>query len=96
MKNEMPALSNCLVIGDKRKYLTMLISLKCEVDVETNIPTDQLAPMSLHVGKEIGSTATTMTEAARDPLWVAYLNDGMARANTRAGTYLVHLKLGAV
>lgn len=85
MKNEMPAISNCLIIGDKRKYLTMLVSLRCDVDVETNIPTDNLAPMSLHVGKEIGSNATTMSEAAQDPLWIEYIDQGMARANTRAG-----------
>jgi long-chain-fatty-acid--CoA ligase ACSBG len=89
MKNEMPALANCLVIGDKRKYLTMLISLKCEVDVETNIPTDILAPMSLHVGKEIGSNATTMSEAARDPKWIEYIDSGMARANERAGMHTI-------
>jgi long-chain-fatty-acid--CoA ligase ACSBG len=89
MKNEMPALANCLVIGDKRKYLTMLVSLKCEVDVETNIPTDILAPISLHVGKEIGSSATTMSEAARDPKWIEYIDSGMARANERAGMHTI-------
>jgi hypothetical protein len=31
MKGEMEALSNCMVIGDKRKYLAMLITLKTEV-----------------------------------------------------------------
>lgn len=31
MKAAMPALSNCMVVGDKRKYLAMLLSLKVEV-----------------------------------------------------------------
>lgn len=86
MKNKMPELSNCLVIGDQRKYLTMLVSLRCEVDADSNIPTDNLAPMALHVGRGIGSTATTMSAAARDPKWRAHITAGMEAANTRAGT----------
>jgi long-chain-fatty-acid--CoA ligase ACSBG len=31
MKKEMPLLSQVVVIGDNQKYLTMLVSLKCEV-----------------------------------------------------------------
>ena len=85
MKNEMPFLSNCLVIGDQRKYLTMLISLKCEVDLLSNTPSDKLAPAALHVGRLIGSEALTMSEAARDPKWMAHIDAGMAEANTRAG-----------
>ena len=37
MKAAMPALSNCMVVGDKRKYLAMLVSLKTEVDSESNL-----------------------------------------------------------
>ena len=33
MKKELPLLSHCVVIGDDRKYLTMLVSLKCEVRI---------------------------------------------------------------
>ena len=29
----MPFLSHCVVIGDDRKYLTMLVTLKCEVRI---------------------------------------------------------------
>eukprot|EP00605_Chrysophyceae_sp_TOSAG23-4_P001818 GSChrysophyteH1.ASY1.ANO1.2008.1 assembled CDS len=54
MKTEMLALSNCIVVGDKRKYLVMLTSLKC-----------------------------TLTEAAKDPKWAAYIDAGMKAANKR-------------
>lgn len=82
MKQAMLALSNCLVIGDRRKYLTMLVSLKCEVDSDGN-PTDKLAADSLYEGNRIGSSATTMSEAAEDPKWIAYINEGMKQANKK-------------
>ena len=83
MKAAMPALSNCMVVGDKRKYLAMLVSLKTEVDPVTALPLDTLAPDALYFGKQMGSTATTMSEAAKDPLWIKYLNDGMRVANSK-------------
>ena len=35
VKGAMVAVSNCMVIGDRRKYLSMLITLKSEMDKET-------------------------------------------------------------
>lgn len=81
MKTLMPALSNCLVIGDRRKYLVALLSLKCEVDVNTGEPTDVLASDALLVGSQIGSTATTVEEAASDPLWISYIDRGIREVN---------------
>ena len=80
MKQAMLALSNCLVIGDRRKFLTMLISMKTEIDADGN-PTDILTGDSLFEGNRIGSTAKTMSEAATDSKWVAYFNEGMKQAN---------------
>lgn len=83
MKSAMLAVSNVMVVGDRRKFLTMLISLKTVVVPETQEFTDELAPDALYVGKEIGSTATTRTEAAADPLWRAYFEKGIAAANKK-------------
>ena len=49
----MVAISNCMVIGDRRKYLAMVVSLKCEMDLETGSSTDKLAADSLFVGKQV-------------------------------------------
>jgi long-chain-fatty-acid--CoA ligase ACSBG len=65
MKSAMLAIANVVVIGDKRKYLSMVVSLKSEVDLETMTPTDKLAADSLFVASQIGSSATTVTEAAK-------------------------------
>jgi long-chain-fatty-acid--CoA ligase ACSBG len=40
-KKAMPCISNAVVIGDKRKFLTILLTLKCKVD-SLGVPTDQL------------------------------------------------------
>jgi long-chain-fatty-acid--CoA ligase ACSBG len=83
MKCAMLAISNVVVIGDKRKYLSMVVSLKSEVDLETMTPTDKLAADSLFVASQIGSSATTVTEAAKCPAWKKYLDDGMKAANLK-------------
>lgn len=46
-----------MVIGDMRKYLAMVISLKTVMDTETGGSTDALAPDSLHVGKQVQGKA---------------------------------------
>jgi long-chain-fatty-acid--CoA ligase ACSBG len=83
MKAAMVALSNCMVVGDKKKFLTMLISVKTEVDLETMLPTNKLAADSLHIGKQIGSSATTTEEVAADPLWKEYFEKGRKEANSK-------------
>jgi long-chain-fatty-acid--CoA ligase ACSBG len=84
MKANIPALSTCYVIGDKKKYLTMLICLKCDVDIETNAPTSQLSNAVLHICKSMGSASKTLEEAAADPLWIEYIENGIKIANSKA------------
>jgi long-chain-fatty-acid--CoA ligase ACSBG len=83
LKGAMPALSNAMVIGDKRKYLTVLLCLQVEVDGE-GVASNQLAGRALDVGKEIGSTAKTTDEARKDPKWQEYFEKGLKAANTKA------------
>jgi long-chain-fatty-acid--CoA ligase ACSBG len=83
MKAAMGALSNCVVIGDRRKFLSMLISLKTEIDPETGEPTDKLTGDALIAAQQIGSQARTVAEVANDPLWTKYFNDGMKAANSK-------------
>jgi long-chain-fatty-acid--CoA ligase ACSBG len=83
MKAANVALSNVIVIGDKRKFLSMLVSIKTEIDNETALPTNKLAADALFVGKKIGSTATTVEEVIKCPLWTKHIDDGMKLANSR-------------
>lgn len=77
----LPAVSNACVIGDKRKYLTVLVTLKTEVDAATGEPQEALAPAALAVGATIGSAAKTVAEAKACDKWSAYLTGGLKAAN---------------
>jgi long-chain-fatty-acid--CoA ligase ACSBG len=86
MKEAMPALSNCMTIGDKRKFLTILFCLQVEIDEETGIPTTKLAGHALDTSKEIGSSATTTVEVKECAKWKKYFDEGMAVANGKAAS----------
>jgi long-chain-fatty-acid--CoA ligase ACSBG len=83
LKEAMPALSNAMVIGDKRKFLTVLLSLQVEVDDE-GVPTNILTGNSVQAGKELGSEAKTTEEAKNDPKWQSYFDAGLKQANKKA------------
>ncbi|KAG1710287.1 hypothetical protein DVH05_017291 [Phytophthora capsici] len=83
IKEELPVLSNVMVIGDRRKFLSALFTLRVTVDKEGH-PTDTLDEKALHTLKEIGSSATTVAEARADEKVKAYLDAGLKRANARA------------
>lgn len=83
VKAAMVAISNVMVIGDKRKFLSMILSLKVEVDPESGAPTDKLAADSLFVGNNIGSSAKTLSEAAQCEKWIKYINEGTKIANSK-------------
>ena len=63
-----PLIANCVVVGDKRKFLSCLMSLKTEVDPITGEPTNKLLPTVIDALKAEGSTATTLAEAREDPV----------------------------
>jgi long-chain-fatty-acid--CoA ligase ACSBG len=83
IKEELPLLSNVMVIGDRRKFLSALFTLRVTVDKEGH-PTDTLDEKALSIMKEIGSSATTVAEARADEKVTAYLDAGLKRANGRA------------
>jgi long-chain-fatty-acid--CoA ligase ACSBG len=83
MKQAMPALSNCMVIGDKRKFLSILLCLQVEVGDDA-VPTNKLTGVALETSKKIGSTATTATEAKTCEKWKKYFDEGVAVANKNA------------
>merc|ERR1712137_108743 len=83
IKEELPLLSNVMIVGDRRKFLAALFTLRVKVDGEGK-PTDVLDEKALSIMKEIGCSATTSSEARADEKVKAYLDAGLKRANARA------------
>lgn len=83
LKLAMPAISNAMVVGDKRKFLIVLLTLKVDID-EDGQPTNNLSGTALATSSEIGSTAKTTLEARDDPKWKEYFDKGLKQANNNA------------
>jgi long-chain-fatty-acid--CoA ligase ACSBG len=83
MKEAMPALSNCMVIGDKRKFLSILFCLHVEIG-EDGVASNKLTGEALDTSKRIGSSAVTTEEAKNCDKWKKYLDDGLLAANKKA------------
>jgi long-chain-fatty-acid--CoA ligase ACSBG len=85
LKTAMPALSNAMVIGDKRKFLSVVLCLQVDIDAN-GLATNKLIGRALDTAKEIGSAATTADEARDDPKWQAYFDEGVKKANASAAS----------
>ncbi|XP_051175143.1 very long-chain-fatty-acid--CoA ligase bubblegum isoform X1 [Leptopilina boulardi] len=83
---ELPALSNAMLIGDRRKFLTILVTLKTEMNIDTGEPLDTLLPDTKTWLKSIGSKATTLSNIieTRDPLVYKEIEKAIERANEKS------------
>lgn len=80
-----------MVIGDKRKFLSCLLTLKSEPDAEQK-PTDKLAGPALAAAKAAGSGAKTVHEAAADPKFMAMIQAGINGYNKRSVSRAQHVQ----
>ncbi len=83
VKKECAAISNSFLIGDKRKFLSMLITLKTELDSK-NAPTDNLAPESLQLMKSLNLPFTKVSEIKNHPKVIEAIQAAINRANENA------------
>ncbi|XP_055372180.1 very long-chain-fatty-acid--CoA ligase bubblegum-like [Condylostylus longicornis] len=87
IKNELPGISNAFIIGDKRKYLTILLTIKTEMDPETGYPLDKLQYESLHWMETLNLKYTKLSEilnAGPCPEVLKSIQDGIDRYNKSA------------
>jgi long-chain-fatty-acid--CoA ligase ACSBG len=85
---ELPFLSHVVVIGEKRPYLTCLMTLTCVMDGDTGEPTDTLAPVAEKMIESLGSSSSSVSAVihSRDRAVFAAITDGLDRANAQAPT----------
>lgn len=84
LKRLAPALSNVVLIGDKRKYLTVLLTLNCRVNGDTEGAEGELLGEAANLMKTLGSNARTAQEASEDQLVQKYFYDVIQQYNMSA------------
>lgn len=62
VRKELGALSNAFLVGDRRKFLTMLVTLKTEMDAESGQPKDQLLPETVEWLRGLGVEYSLLSE----------------------------------
>ncbi|XP_050088160.1 very long-chain-fatty-acid--CoA ligase bubblegum [Anopheles aquasalis] len=87
VKNELPFVSNAFLVGDKRKFLTMLITLKTQMNLDTGAPKDELTAETIAALKEFGAEYGKLSEihaAGPCPKVLKAIQEGIDRANLKA------------
>jgi len=94
VKEELPCISNCVLVGDGRKFLSMLLTLQTEVCRDKNEPTDVLAPCVIQWCQNLGCDVRTVTEfiERKDARVFQAMQEGIDRANRRAVSHAQNIQ----
>ena len=92
IKSALPIISNCILIGDKRQFLSVLLTIKTEIDPLTGESTAKLSPEVTRIGLTIGSKASTITELKIDRRWSSYIDAGIVAANRKSALSVLTVK----
>ncbi|XP_038109075.1 very long-chain-fatty-acid--CoA ligase bubblegum [Culex quinquefasciatus] len=87
VKNELMQVSNAFLVGDKRKFLTMLVTLKTQMNLDSGEPKDELAPETAAWVKGLGVEHTKLSQivaAGPCPKVLQAIQEGIDRANKKA------------
>ncbi|XP_061871214.1 long-chain-fatty-acid--CoA ligase ACSBG2 isoform X2 [Colius striatus] len=86
VKDAVPIISNAMLVGDKAKFLAMLLTLKCNVDAESGAPGDELTAEAVEYCQKLGSKATKVSEiiSTKDKAVYTAIQKGIAAVNERA------------
>uniref|UniRef100_A0A8C6MD70 Long-chain-fatty-acid--CoA ligase ACSBG2 n=1 Tax=Nothobranchius furzeri TaxID=105023 RepID=A0A8C6MD70_NOTFU len=86
VKDAVPLISNAILIGDNKKFLSMLLTIKCDINAETGNPEDELLPEAVEFCRKLGSNATRVSEIAggRDRAVHTAIQEGINRVNEKA------------
>lgn len=86
VKEELHIISNCMLIGDKKKFLAILLTLKTEVDEATMMPTDKLTAAAIEWCRSVGSEANTLSDILdkKDKTVLTEIQKGIDRANAKS------------
>ncbi|XP_068626989.1 long-chain-fatty-acid--CoA ligase ACSBG2 isoform X2 [Battus philenor] len=83
---QLPHVGYAVLIGDRRKFLAVLLTLKAKIDSETGDPLDELETETRKWVENLGSNAKTISQIVKtkDPAVHKAIEEGIARANKHA------------
>lgn len=86
VKEVLPILSNVMLLGDKAKFLAMLMTLKCIVNLETGQPEDRLTPEAIAFCQKLGSKSTKVSDivGGKDAAVYSAIQKGITLVNDKA------------
>ncbi|XP_065906709.1 long-chain-fatty-acid--CoA ligase ACSBG2-like isoform X2 [Dysidea avara] len=85
IKFEIPFLSNVVLAGEGKNYLTCLLTLKCVMDPDSGEATDNLLPQVIKMFEELGTNCTTVSQVinSKDKIVFKAIQDGIDYYNTQ-------------
>lgn len=98
VKRELPFISNCVLVGHQRKFLSILLTIKAEIDPITSEPLDKLSPEVIEWIKRHHGNATTVSDLAEKkckPL-VKAIKEGVDEVNSTANAHGHDIKKWAI
>merc|ERR1712127_255390 len=86
VKEQLPCISQVLLLGDKQKFVSCFLTLAVEVDTETMEPSGRLSIAAKDWCRSVGSQASTVQEVLEGPDLAVMRNiqAGIDRANKQA------------
>ncbi|KAK7173629.1 hypothetical protein R3I93_003449 [Phoxinus phoxinus] len=87
LKEEVSIISNIMLVGDKKKFLALLLTLKCNID-DNGDPTDELTPLAVEFCRQHGVTASKVSEiiSKKEPAIYKAIQEGVDRVNAKAAS----------
>jgi len=80
IKKNAPAISNCMMVGDKRKFNTCVVTLQAKGATGELPGGDELTGAALAVNPAVKTVSAAMT----DQVWYKYVEDAIIKANKSA------------
>ncbi|ETE62799.1 Long-chain-fatty-acid--CoA ligase ACSBG2, partial [Ophiophagus hannah] len=86
IKEAVPILSNVMLVGDKAKYLVMLMTLKSKMNLETGVSEDELTPEAVQFCQKLGSKSTKVSDIVGNKDLAVYtaIQKGVMKVNDQA------------
>ncbi|XP_053575846.1 long-chain-fatty-acid--CoA ligase ACSBG1 [Bombina bombina] len=86
VKRKLPIVSQAVLIGDRRKFLSMFLTIKSTVDPDTLEPTNNLTLEAIRYCQNVGSEALTVSEIVgqKDQAVYRAIQDGIDKVNKEA------------